>query len=152
MTRPAPIECGTFNLLVAARHGHLLVNRHDIYIGRSIRELGEFSEGEVDLFRQVLRPGALVVEAGANIGSHTVPMAKMIGPTGHLWAFEPQRVIHQTLCANLALNSLTNVTALWAAVGRKLVNCLCRRSTTPATTTLAGLVWKAALKASLYRC
>lgn len=119
MTRPDPIECGTINLLVAARHGHLLINRHDIYIGRSIRELGEFSEGEVDLFRQVLRPGALVVEAGANIGAHTVPIAKLIGPTGHLWAFEPQRIVHQTLCANIALNSLTNVTALWAAVGRE---------------------------------
>ena len=80
---------------------------------------GEFSEGEVDLFRQVLRPGALVVEAGANIGAHTVPIAKLIGPTGHVWAFEPQRIVHQTLCANIALNSLTNVTALWAAVGRE---------------------------------
>lgn len=119
MTRPTPIECGSFNVLVAARHGHLLVNRHDIYIGRSIRELGEFSEGEVDVFRQLLRPGALVVEAGANIGAHSVPIAKLIGPSGHLWAIEPQRVVHQTLCANIALNSLSNVTALWAAVGRE---------------------------------
>ncbi len=118
LTRPTPIECGSFNVLVAARHGHLLVNRHDLYIGRSIRELGEYSEGEVDLFRQMLRPGALVVEAGSNVGAHTVPMARLIGPTGHLWAIEPQRLVHQTLCANIALNSLTNVTAFWAAVGR----------------------------------
>ncbi len=113
----AAIECGDINVLVAARHGHLLVNRHDIYIGRSIRELGEFSEGEVDLFRQLLRPGALVVEAGANIGAHTVPIAKFIGRGGYVWAFEPQRFVFQTLCANLALNSLTNVIALCAAVG-----------------------------------
>ena len=119
MTRPKPIECGDFNVLVAARHGHMLVNRHDIYIGRSIIELGEFSDGEVDLFRQLLRPGCLVVEAGANIGAHTVPIAKIIGPTGHLWAIEPQRIVHQTLCANVALNSLSNVTTLWAAVGRE---------------------------------
>ncbi len=119
MTRTAPIECGDVNVLVAARHGHLLVNRHDIYIGRSIRELGEFSEGEVDLFRQVLRPGALVVEAGANIGAHSVPIAKFISPGGHLWAFEPQRVVHQILCANIALNSLANVTALNVAVGQR---------------------------------
>jgi FkbM family methyltransferase len=107
------------NVLIAARHGRLLVNKHDIYIGRSIRELGEFSEGEVDLFRQVMRPGALVVEAGANIGVHTVPLAKMVGPTGHVWAIEPQQVVFQTLCANVALNSLVNVTTLWAAVGRE---------------------------------
>lgn len=119
MTRPTPIDCGALNVLVAARHGRLLVNWHDIYIGRSIRELGEFSEGEVDLFRQVLRPGALVVEAGSNIGAHTVPIAKLVSPGGHVWAFEPQRVVHQTLCANIALNSLTNVTALNVAIGRE---------------------------------
>ncbi len=113
------IECGATNVLVQARHGNLLVNRHDIYIGRSIRELGEFSEGEVDLFKQILRPGALVVEAGANIGAHTVPIAKFVGPTGYVWAFEPQRVVHQMLCANIALNSLTNVTALCVAIGRE---------------------------------
>lgn len=95
----------------------MLVNRHDIYIGRSLLELGEFSEGEVDLFRQVLRPGAIVVEAGANIGSHTVPLARLVGPSGRIYAFEPQRIVFQLLCANVALNSLTNVVTHWSAVG-----------------------------------
>jgi FkbM family methyltransferase len=117
MPKPVVIECGDLNVLVNARHGHLLVNRHDIYIGRSILELGEFSEGEVELLRQVVRPGAMIVEAGANIGSHTVPLSKLVGPSGHVWAIEPQRIVFQLLCANLALNSLTNVTALWSAVG-----------------------------------
>ncbi len=97
----------------------MLVNRHDIYIGRSIIELGEFSEGEVELFRQVLRPGSLVVEAGSNIGAHTLPLAKLVGPAGHVWAFEPQRIVFQTLCANMALNSVLNVSAIWAAVGNQ---------------------------------
>ncbi|MCC6508213.1 MAG: FkbM family methyltransferase [Pirellulaceae bacterium] len=119
MTKPEMIDCGPLNVLVNARHGRMLVNRHDIYIGRSIQTLGEFSEAEVDLFRQVVRPGALVVEAGANIGTHTVPLAQLTGPTGHVWAIEPQRIVFQTLCANLALNSLTNVTAIWAAVGKE---------------------------------
>lgn len=98
----------------------MLVNRHDIYIGRSILELGEFSEGEVDLFRQVVRPGGLVFEAGANIGAHTVPLAKMVGPSGRVVAVEPQRVVFQTLCANIALSSLTNVYAYCAAAGRQM--------------------------------
>jgi FkbM family methyltransferase len=117
MAKPGVVECGDLNVLVSAKHGRMLVNRNDIYIGRSIQELGEFSEGEVELLRQVVRPGAIVVEAGANIGSHTVPLSKFVGPTGHVYAIEPQRIVFQLLCANLALNSLTNVTALWAAVG-----------------------------------
>ena len=110
-------QCGELNVLVEAKHGRMLVNRHDAYIGRSIMELGEFSEGEVDLFRQVLKPGALVVEAGANIGAHTIPLAGFVGPSGRVVAFEPQRVVFQMLCANVALSSLMNVTAYWSAVG-----------------------------------
>lgn len=116
MSKLPTVECGDLNVLVNARHGPMLVNRNDVYIGRSVLELGEFSEGEVDLFRQVVRPGAVVAEVGANIGSHTVPLAKLAGPTGRVYAWEPQRIVFQLLCANLALNSLTNVIARWSAV------------------------------------
>lgn len=117
--RPAEYRLATtgFNRLVQARHGLLLYNRHDRYIGGSLERYGEFSEGECDLFRQIVRPGAVVVEAGANIGSHTVALSAAVGPTGRVYAFEPQRIVFQTLCANVALNSLTNVDCRWQAVG-----------------------------------
>ena len=107
------------NRLTRARHGLLLYNRHDIYIGRSLDRYGEFSEGEVDVFRQLLRPGHVVVEAGANIGVHTVAIARCVGDTGRVVAFEPQRSVFQTLCANVALNSLTNVDCRLAALGEQ---------------------------------
>jgi FkbM family methyltransferase len=59
----------------------------------------------------------VVVEAGANIGAHTVPFAKLVGTEGRIYAFEPQRLVHQTLCGNLALNELENVYALAVAAG-----------------------------------
>jgi FkbM family methyltransferase len=92
---------------------------HDVYIGRSLEVYGEFSEGEIELFRQFVKPGKVVVEVGANIGVHTVFLAQAVGPTGHIVAFEPQRIVFQTLCANLALNSITNVHCVQAAVGSK---------------------------------
>lgn len=101
----------------ACRHGAMLYNRHDAYIGRSLDEYGEFSDEEVELFRQLLKPGDVVIEAGANIGSHTVPLAQFVGPTGSVHAFEPQRVLFQMLCANAALNSLHNVHARQVALG-----------------------------------
>ena len=57
------------------------------------------------------------VEVGANIGSHTVAIAHMVGPQGRVLAFEPQRAIFQVLCANIALNALEQVEAHWMAVG-----------------------------------
>lgn len=103
--------------LVRARHGLTLYNRHDLYIGRSIERYGEFSEGEVELFKQVVRAGATVVEVGANYGTHTLPLSRLAGPAGRVIAFEPQRLVFQALCANLALNSLANVDARQEAAG-----------------------------------
>ena len=108
---------GDINRLVRARHGLVLYNKHDIYVGRSLELYGEFSQAEVEIFQQIVRPGQTVIEAGANIGAHTVPLAQLVGATGAVHAFEPQRVLFQTLCANVALAGLTNVRCHGAAVG-----------------------------------
>jgi FkbM family methyltransferase len=101
------------------RHGPMLYNPRDIYIGGSFDAYGEFSEGETLLFRQILQPGMVALDVGANIGAHTVAMAQMVGPAGRVHAYEPQRIVHQMLCANIALNGLTNVVAHWAAATRR---------------------------------
>lgn len=113
-------DCSTpesCNVLVESRFGPMIVNRNDAYIGRSILEYGEFSVGELEVLSQILGPGKVVVEAGANIGAHTLPLAKIVGPTGRVIAMEPQRFVFQTLCGNMALNSITNVDCHWVAVG-----------------------------------
>lgn len=104
------------NELKPCRYGPMVFNQNDRYIGRSLQVYGEFSEGECQVFRQFVRPGATVVEVGANIGSHTVPLAQLVGTRGCIHAFEPQRIVYQTLCANIALNNLTNVYAYQLAV------------------------------------
>lgn len=67
--------------LKACRYGPLLYWITDTYIGQSLDMYGEFSEGETALLRQIIRPGATVVEVGANIGAHTVCLAKAVGNT-----------------------------------------------------------------------
>ena len=108
---------GGHNELALCRDGVMLFNRHDTYIGASLRKYGEWSAVELDVFRQIVQPGQIVVEVGANIGAHTVALSRMVGPTGAVLAFEPQRLLFQTLCANLALNSCVNVAARQEAVG-----------------------------------
>jgi len=128
----------SFNAFKPCRHGAMVSNPKDSYVGRSLDFCGEFSNGEVLLFEQVLRPGEIVVEVGSNVGAHTVPLAKAVGPTGRVFAFEPQRVLFQTICANLALNSITNVVATNAAAARRPDRWWCRRWTTRPRRITAG--------------
>ena len=102
------------------RHGRMLFLKGDQYIGRSLDLYGEFSELEAGVIAKLLRANDVVVEVGANIGAHTIPMAKLVGAQGLVFAFEPQRVIHELLCANLALNELFNVQPYRAALGRSV--------------------------------
>jgi len=64
-----------------------------------------------------LSPGDTVFDIGANIGTHAVPFAKAVAPAGRVYAFEPQRMTFQFLCANAALNNLDNLVGLNRAVG-----------------------------------
>ncbi|GAB6053231.1 hypothetical protein JCM17960_20510 [Magnetospira thiophila] len=106
--------------LKTCRHGRFLYNPLDKYIGRSLELFGEFSQGEADLFAEILKPGDVALDIGANIGCHTVVMAQAVGQQGFVIAFEPQRLIHQLLCANVALNGLINVVCRQNAVGREV--------------------------------
>ena len=99
------------------RYGKLMYLLNDAYIGRSLDVYGEYSEGEIDLFRQLLRPGDVAIDVGANIGALTVPLARLVQPGGAVVAFEPQRTIFEVLCNNLRLNGLANVTAFCRAAG-----------------------------------
>jgi len=116
---PIKLDPDGFNELRMCRSGPMLYNKHDVYIGGSLQRYGEFSIGEQEVFAQLVPRGALVVEVGANIGGHTVDLSRMVGPDGEVHAFEPQRIVFQALCANLALNQCTNVHAKQAAVGEK---------------------------------
>jgi FkbM family methyltransferase len=106
-----------FNELAECRCGTMLYNRNDTYIGASLRKYGEFSGEEAALFCLIVQPGRTVLDLGANIGVHTVDLSRLVGPTGIVHAFEPQRLTFQLLCANVALNSCSNVFTHQAALG-----------------------------------
>lgn len=78
-----------FNVVKECRHGKMIYNKNDMYIGRSLDRYGEYSEGEVDLFRQIVHQGDTVLEVGANLGAHTLALALLVGEGGCVHAFEP---------------------------------------------------------------
>jgi FkbM family methyltransferase len=110
------LDSGRMRLRIT-RHGLLLFNRNDRFIGRCLDLFGESSEDEVAALLKFVRPGQTVLDIGANIGTHTVALAKAVGPQGAVIAFEPQRLVFTTLCANIALNALGNVHPLRAGAG-----------------------------------
>lgn len=93
-----------------------LTNPNDVYIGRSLDVYGEWSFGEIELLTRHLADDATVVEVGANVGAHTVPLARHVA-RGKVIAFEPQRIAFQLLCANAVGNDCANVFARNEAVG-----------------------------------
>jgi FkbM family methyltransferase len=99
------------------RHGAFLYNARDRYIGRSLDLYGEYAELELQLLLRLIKPGDIVIDAGANIGAFSVPMARRVAPDGWVLAVEPQRLVHQALCANVAANGLANVVAHWCGLG-----------------------------------
>lgn len=99
------------------RHGEMYWLTNDNCVGHCLGRYGEYSPEEARLLCSLVPEGGCVLEAGANIGAITVPLAKKLGPSGMLVAIEPQRMSFMVLCANLMLNGLDNVRALNAAIG-----------------------------------
>lgn len=64
-----------------------------------------------------LAAGDVFVDAGANIGLHTLAAARVVGETGHVYAFEAHPRTFAYLQENVRLNSATNVTAFGCALG-----------------------------------
>jgi FkbM family methyltransferase len=108
-----------YNYVTQTRYGTLVYNKNDVRVGRSIELYGEYCERAIVVFDQILSAGQIVIDVGANIGWQTLFFARKIGPEGSVLAFEPQRLVFQTLCGNMAINSITNVHCWNAAVGAK---------------------------------
>jgi FkbM family methyltransferase len=99
--------------------GHLLyVEPHDRAVGARLRRRGVWATGETAVCQQELRPGMQVVDVGANIGYFTLLFARLVGPTGHVYAFEPEPRNFDLLQRNIARNGYGNITAVPKAVSR----------------------------------
>lgn len=86
---------------------------------RAVIEHDGCCEPEVThVMNRALREGDTAVDAGANVGFFTLLMSRLVGPTGHVLAFEPGINNIAKLQGNIDRNQLTNVAfyerALWS--------------------------------------
>ena len=81
-----------------------------------------FGVSEPDLFRvynEFLKPGMIVVDAGANIGLHSLFYSKRVGGSGKIYSFEPSKKNFSRLMAHVQYNRVTNIEGLCLALGAK---------------------------------
>lgn len=73
----------------------------------------------LSFLEEQVRLGQVCYDVGANQGQFTLPLAKMVGPYGRVFAFEPAPANYAALCENVRLNELRNITPLALAVGEE---------------------------------
>jgi FkbM family methyltransferase len=86
--------------------------------GRLLYYRGLADERLILRLRQLLRPGMTFIDVGANIGFYSVVAAHCVGPTGRVFAFEPQQALAERFWENVTLNRLGNVIHEPVALGR----------------------------------
>ena len=65
---------------------------------------------EQDAIGRALKSGARAIDVGANWGLHTLLMARVVGPSGSVWAIEPCPSVVESLRWHVAANGCAQVT------------------------------------------
>ncbi len=120
ITNPTP-PVSTHEMAVlaiyACRYGNFLLPKRDAYIGKSLINYGDWTDGLNSVFEKMFSAGSIVVEVGAGFGAHTIPLSRLAGSGGTVIALEQSRRMVDLLHANLALNSIDNVRIIHARAG-----------------------------------
>jgi FkbM family methyltransferase len=66
--------------------------------------LGVYERSTARALARLARPGAVVLDIGANVGAHTLVLADAVGDAGKVYAFEPTAYAFDKLATNLGLN------------------------------------------------
>jgi FkbM family methyltransferase len=73
-------------------------------IDLAIYLLGAFERPTVNAYRKIVKHGDTVLDIGANLGPHTLHLARLVGDKGVVIAYEPTAYAVHKLRQNLALN------------------------------------------------
>ncbi len=65
---------------------------------------GQFEPKTAKCYEKHVQIGHCVLDIGANIGAHTLNLARLVGETGRVFAFEPTKFAFSKLLHNLKIN------------------------------------------------
>lgn len=90
-------------------HATMFVRRDDYHIGKRIADMQDYEEHVTAFVRRHLKSGQCFVDLGGNIGYFTCLAASIVGPTGHVWTFEPNPDNCELLRMSLSANGFSQV-------------------------------------------
>jgi FkbM family methyltransferase len=113
----AKTDCrpGESVMTLATRTGDLFEADLSSFLEWELFVFGAFEGHFAELFRHLVRPGDRCLDVGANVGVHTIRLAKLAGPTGEVLAFEPDPELARRARGNVQLNEVANVRVIEAA-------------------------------------
>ena len=72
------------------------------------------------LFESLIKPGMVIVDVGAHVGYYSLLAARLVGPTGKVYSFEPDPDNHSLLLKNIEYNGYHNIRAVNYAISNRL--------------------------------
>jgi FkbM family methyltransferase len=106
-------------VLLSCQGSEMFVNPRDEGIAPALLAKGVFEKAETELFKSLIEPGMVVLDIGANIGYYALIAAKIVGETGKVYAFEPERANFDLLAKSIEKNGYRNVIPVNKAVSDK---------------------------------
>jgi FkbM family methyltransferase len=97
----------------------LYLDPNDQVITPTILVLGNWEPAETTWFLRAVKPGATIVDAGANVGYYTVIGSRLVGEKGKVYAFEPEPTAFALLQKNVRLNGITNAVLVQKALSNR---------------------------------
>ena len=85
-----------------------------------LHEQHDWFEDEIKFIRTYLKPGMKVIDIGANYGTYALTMAKLVGDTGKVWAFEPTEATANCLRESIAENHFQNFELIQAGLSNRI--------------------------------
>ena len=87
------------------------------HVQRQIYYWGVYEPVESWIFTNLVKPGHIVIDAGANVGQYSMLASTLVKPHGAVHAFEPAQINRLKMAMNLVRNRVGNVSlndlALW---------------------------------------
>lgn len=81
-----------------------------------ILEQEKWFEKETTFLARWLKPGMNVIDVGANLGVYSLPMARLVGPDGHVFSYEPASETQRLLKISKKKNRANNLHVIGAAL------------------------------------
>jgi FkbM family methyltransferase len=98
-------------------HRMRLAHQESTNLGLTLKMLlGVYEPGTTQLIESIVKPGMIVVDVGAHAGYYSLLAARLAGPEGQVYAFEPEPANYRLLIENIELNAYRNIHAFPQAV------------------------------------